>query len=121
MLTWSFEIRQAIDGRYNIPYNHPLNDYVALVGGYEREERDDVAQGGGLMIESAVAGVDRVIKKPMGSWQHTFGLRYRLDRLTRRMTAFLTKPDAFIANGDVEQQSLLLGYEVFTYRQQPSC
>lgn len=106
------QIRQAIDGRYNIPYNHPLNDYVALVGGYEREERDDVAQGGGLMIESAVAGVDRVIKKPMGSWQHTFGLRYRLDRLTEDGTVFLTKPDAFIANGDVEQQSLLLGYEV---------
>lgn len=106
------QIRQAIDGRYNIPYNHPLNDYVALVGGYEREERDDVAQGGGLMIESAVAGVDRVIKKPMGSWQHTFGLRYRLDRLTEDGTVFLTKPDAFIANGDVEQQSFLLGYEV---------
>ncbi|WP_180161016.1 autotransporter assembly complex family protein [Acinetobacter sp. YH01004] len=107
------QIRQAIDGRYNIPYNHPLNDYVALVGGYEREERDDVAQGGGLMIESAVAGVDRVIKKPMGSWQHTFGLRYRLDRLTEDGTVFLEKvPDAFIANGDVEQQSLLLGYEV---------
>ncbi|WP_179995119.1 autotransporter assembly complex family protein [Acinetobacter sp. YH16053] len=107
------QIRQAIDGRYNIPYNHPLNDYVALVGGYEREERDDVAQGGGLMIESAVAGVDRVIKNPMGSWQHTFGLRYRLDRLTEDGTVFLEKvPDAFIANGDVDQQSLLLGYEV---------
>lgn len=106
------QIRQAIDGRYNIPYNHPLNDYIALVGGYEREERNNVAQGGGLMIESAVAGVDRVIKKPMGSWQHTFGLRYRLDRLTEDGTVFLTKPDAFIANGDVEQQSLLLGYEV---------
>lgn len=107
------QIRQAIDGRYNIPYNHPLNDYVALVGGYEREERDNVAQGGGLMIESAVAGVDRVIKKPMGSWQHTFGLRYRLDRLTEDGTVFFGKvPDAFIANSDVEQQSLLLGYEV---------
>ena len=107
------QIRQAIDGRYNIPYNHPLNDYVALVGGYEREERDDVAQGGGLLIESAVAGADRVIKNPMGSWQHTFGLRYRLDRLTEDGTVFLEKvPDAFIANGDVEQQSLLLGYEV---------
>lgn len=105
------QIRQAIDGRYNIPYNHPLNDYIALVGGYEREERNNVAQGGGLMIESAVAGVDRVIKKPMGSWQHTFGLRYRLDRLTEDGTVFLTKPDAFIANGN-EQQSLLLGYEV---------
>lgn len=107
------EIRQAIDGRYNIPYNHPLNDYVALVGGYEREERDDVAQGSGLLIESAVAGADRMIKNPMGSWQHTFGLRYRLDRLTETGDVFLDNvPDAFIANGDVEQQSLLLGYEI---------
>ena len=107
------EIRQAIDGRYNIPYNHPLNDYVALVGGYEREERDDVAQGSGLLIESAVAGADRVIKNPMGSWQHAFGLRYRLDRLTETGDVFLDNvPDAFIANGDVEQQSLLLGYEI---------
>ena len=105
------QIRQAIDGRYNIPYNHPLNDYIKKVKSYEREERNNVAQGGGLMIESAVAGVDRVIKKPMGSWQHTFGLRYRLDRLTEDGTVFLTKPDAFIANGN-EQQSLLLGYEV---------
>jgi len=49
----------------------------------------------------------------MGSWQHTFGLRYRLDRLTEDGTVFFGKvPDAFIANGDVEQQSLLLGYEV---------
>lgn len=27
------EIRQSIDGRYNIPYKHPLNDYISLVGG----------------------------------------------------------------------------------------
>ena len=54
-----------------------------MVGGYEREEREDVAQGNGLMIESAVAGVDRIIKRPRGSWQHTFGLRYRLDRITQ--------------------------------------
>ncbi len=59
------KIRQSIDGRYNIPYNHPLNDYVSLVGGYEREERDDVGQGVNLSIESAVAGVDRIIKIPV--------------------------------------------------------
>ena len=67
------EIRQAIDGRYNIPYKHPLNDYISLVGGYEREERDDIGQGVNLLTESAVAGADRVIKNPMGNWQHTYG------------------------------------------------
>ena len=36
------QIRQSIDGRYSIPYKHPLNDYFNLVGGYEREERDDI-------------------------------------------------------------------------------
>lgn len=55
-------IRQSIDGRYNMPYKHPLNDYISLVGGYEREEREDVGQDVSLMIESAVAGADRVIK-----------------------------------------------------------
>ena len=106
------QIRQAVDGRYNIPYNHPLNDYISLVGGYEREERDDVAKGNGLTIESAVIGGDRIIKKPMGNWQHTFGVRYRLDRLTQEGVVNENDiPDAFLASSDTEQQSLLLGYE----------
>lgn len=107
------KIRQSIDGRYNIPYHHPLNDYISLVGGYEREERDDVAQGNGLMIESAVAGVDRIIKRPRGSWQHTFGMRYRLDRITQDGVLDAEEiPDAFLANTNEQQQSLLFGYEV---------
>jgi translocation and assembly module TamA len=107
------KIRQSIDGRYNIPYHHPLNDYISMVGGYEREEREDVAQGNGLMIESAVAGVDRIIKRPRGSWQHTFGLRYRLDRITQDGVVDAGEiPDAFLANANEQQQSLLFGYEV---------
>lgn len=107
------EIRQSIDGRYSIPYHHPLNDYISLVGGYEREQRDDVATKGSLIIESAVLGADRIIKNPRGSWQHTFGTRYRLDRLTEKgivgedtskdtWAQFLSRP---------EQESLLFGYE----------
>ena len=107
------KIRQSIDGRYNIPYNHPLNDYVSLVGGYEREERDDVGQGVNLSIESAVAGVDRIIKNPRGSWQHTFGLRYRLDRITDDgLSPSDDIPDAFLVNTNNEQQSLMFGYEI---------
>ena len=106
------QIRQSIDGHYNIPYHHPLNDYISLVGGYEREEREDVAQGNGLMIESAVIGADRVIKKPLGNWQHTFGVRYRLDRITQDgVVDFGDIPDAFLVNANNEQQSLLFGYE----------
>ena len=106
------QIRQSIDGRYNIPYHDPINDYISIVGGYEREERDDVAQGNSLKIESAVAGADRIIKRPRGSWQHTFGLRYRLDQITQQGTINTNEiPDAFIANANDQQQSLLLGYE----------
>ena len=106
-------IRQSIDGRYNMPYKHPLNDYISLVGGYEREEREDVGQDVSLMIESAVAGADRVIKNPRGSWQQTIGARYRLDRITQSGIMDASEiPDAFLVNSNSEQESLLLGYEV---------
>lgn len=106
------EIRQSIDGRYNIPYLHPLHDYISVVGGYEREERNNVSETGGLIIESGVAGVDRIIKDPQKSWQHIFGLRYRLDRLTETgiQDNSIEKPEQFISNG--EQESLLVGYEL---------
>ena len=107
------KIRQSIDGRYMIPYNHPLNDYIGIVGGYEREEREDVfGNGAGLMLESAVLGADRVIKNPLGSWQHTFGVRYRLDRLTENGIVEYDKyPNNFLVPGsEPQQQSLLVGY-----------
>ncbi|RKG33999.1 autotransporter assembly complex protein TamA [Acinetobacter tianfuensis] len=108
-------IRQSLDARYNIPYKHPLNDYISLVGGYEREERDNVGADVNLMIESAVAGADRIIKNPRGSWQHTYGVRYRLDRITDSglNSANIDEiPDAFLVNANSEQESLLLGYEI---------
>ena len=107
------EIRQSIDGRYSIPYKHPLNDYISLVGGYEREQRDDVATNGSLVIESAVLGADRIIKNPRGSWQHTFGTRYRLDRLTEKgIVGQDTSQDTYAQFlSSPEQESLLFGYE----------
>ncbi len=60
------QIRQSIDGRYSIPYKHPLNDYFNIVGGYERETRDDIGPDVSLLTESAVLGGERVIKKPLG-------------------------------------------------------
>ncbi len=107
------EKRQSIDGRYNIPYNHPLNDYISLVGGYEREERKDISDTGNLLIESAVLGADRVIKNPRGSWQHVMGVRYRLDRLTGQGIFNVDDiPDTFLGTGNPEQESLLFGYEI---------
>lgn len=114
------EMRQSIDGRYNIPYKHPLNDYISLVGGYEREDRDSIGNGLNLIVESAVAGVDRIIKGSRRDWQHIFGLRYRLDRMTIEGeipdtldpdTNWDEIPDFVSATGNTEQQSLLLGYE----------
>ncbi|OTG83037.1 autotransporter assembly complex protein TamA [Acinetobacter sp. ANC 4648] len=107
------QIRQSFDGRYNIPYTHPLNDYISVVGGYEREERDAVGNDLSLVIESAVAGVDRIIKGSRKEWQHIIGVRYRLDRITQQgITDISNIPDAFLIPGaQPQQQSLLLGYE----------
>ena len=107
------QIRQSFDGRYNIPYNHPLNDYISMVGGYEREERNAIGNDLSLVIESAVAGVDRIIKSSRRDWQHIFGVRYRLDRITQQGIPDISNiPDAFLIPGaQPQQQSLLLGYE----------
>lgn len=114
------QIRQSIDGRYNIPYKHPLNDYISFVGGYEREDRDEVGNGLNLIVESAVAGVDRIIKGARRDWQHILGLRYRLDRMTvngnviqdsNSLPGQAKIPDFAAVTGNPEQQSLLLGYE----------
>ena len=111
------KIRQSIDSRYNIPYKHPLNDYIGLVAGYEREARDTLGNGLDLVVESAVLGADRIIKGARKDWQHIIGLRYRLDRVSvdgnlDAPIAIEDIPDAFLApNASTEQQSLLFGYE----------
>ena len=66
-----------------------------------------------LVIESAVAGVDRIIKGSRKEWQHILGVRYRLDRVTQNGPVDIANiPDAFLIPGsDQEQESLLLGYE----------
>lgn len=108
------KIRQAIDVRYMIPYKDPLNDYINLLGGYEREVRDRIGLGVKLDIESAVLGVERSIKKPLGDWQQTMSLRYRLDRITSEgLTNIDDLPNAFkLVDSNPEQQSLLAGYEI---------
>ncbi|OTG66063.1 autotransporter assembly complex protein TamA [Acinetobacter silvestris] len=107
------QIRQSFDSRYNIPYKHPLNDFISVVGGYEREEHGAVGNDLSLVIESAVAGVDRIIKGSRKEWQHIFGVRYRLDRITQQGIIDSSDiPDAFLIPGaQPQQQSLLLGYE----------
>ncbi|MFW1806842.1 autotransporter assembly complex protein TamA [Acinetobacter ursingii] len=108
------KIRQAIDGRYSIPYKDPINDYINLVGGYEREDRDDIGPDVSLETESAVFGAERIIKNPLGGWQHSFGFRYRLDRLTQHGVVDSDDiPDAFkVPGSDAEQEALLFGYEL---------
>ncbi len=65
------------------------------MGGYERETRDNIGPDVSLLTESAVFGGERVIKKPLGDWQHTIGVRYRLDRLTQKGNVDISElPDA---------------------------
>lgn len=105
---------QSLDGRYNIPYKHPLNDYFSLVGGYEHEVNDDIGQGVELDTESAIVGAERTIKKPMGNWQQNMSVRYRLDRMEATGDIDADDiPDAFrVVSDDPEQESLLFGYEL---------
>lgn len=111
--------RQAIDGRYMIPYKHPLEDYISLIGGYEREVRGDVGQGIELDIESIVMGAERTVKKPLGEWQHNMSMRYRLDRITSRGAIDENDiPNAFkVVSDKPEQESFLLGYEISRIQQ----
>lgn len=111
--------RQAIDGRYMIPYKHPLEDYISLIGGYEREVRGDVGQGIELDIESVVMGAERTVKKPLGEWQHNMSMRYRLDRITSRGAIDENDiPNAFkVVSDKPEQESFLLGYEISRIQQ----
>ena len=106
--------RQAVDGRYMIPYKHPLEDYMSLIGGYEREVRGEVGQGIELDIESAVMGAERTMKRPLGEWQHNMSVRYRLDRITTQGHIDEQDiPNAFkVVSHTPEQESLLFGYEI---------
>jgi len=109
------QIRQSAEGRYNIPFNHPLNDYFTLVAGYEREERKRISQTGDLQTEAGVAGVDRIIKNPFGGWQQIWSTRYRLDRLSGDALDVVNwddVPNWFKANTKSQQESLLFGYEI---------
>ncbi|MEB3767839.1 autotransporter assembly complex family protein [Acinetobacter sp. MD2] len=108
------QIRQSIDTRYSIPYKHPLNDYFNIVTGYEREEFSGVGPDMSLTTESAIIGADRVIKNPLGRWQQTYGVRYRLDKIHQiGEVNSADVPDAFLKPGsNPQQQSLLLGYQL---------
>ncbi|WP_343597321.1 autotransporter assembly complex family protein [Acinetobacter sp.] len=108
------QIRQAVDTRYSIPYKHPLNDYISILSGYEREEFKGVGPDMSLTTESAVVGAERVIKNPLGAWQQTYGLRYRLDKIHQiGEVNSANVPDAFLKPGsNPQQQALLLGYQL---------
>ncbi len=107
------QIRQAVSALYSIPYHHPLNDYINLVGGYEREERKNVAQGDNVQVETAVLGADRFINNTFNNWQHSFGIRYRLDRLQAKGDFDIADiPDRFLASNSDQQESLLFRYEI---------
>lgn len=107
------KIRQAVDGRYTIPYKHPLEDVISLFGGYEIEERSDIGNKLGLKTDTATVGIERAIKPRTGQWQHTISARYRNDQLKRESNDVdqdELPPPFNIQNSRFEQQSLLFGY-----------
>lgn len=108
------QIRQAIDAHYTIPYKNPLTNYINLISGYEREQTDSIGHGMSLTTESAVLGADHIIRNLLGNWQHTYGVRYRLDKINQTGdVASSSVPDAFLRPGSNPQQtSLLLGYQI---------
>lgn len=107
------KIRQALDGRYSLPYKHPLEDTVSIFGGYESEKRRDNGTDLGLQIDTATVGVERAIKPKGSVWQHTITARYRLDELIRNNNGInkaLLPPPFNLKNSKFEQESLLFGY-----------
>nr|WP_269914732.1 autotransporter assembly complex family protein [Acinetobacter sp. HY1485] len=108
------QIRQAIDAHYSIPYKNPLTNYFNLISGYEREKTDGVGPGTNLTTQSAILGADHIIRNPLGNWQHTYGVRYRLDKIDQTGdVSNVNVPDAFLRPGSNPQQtSLLVGYQL---------
>lgn len=108
------QIRQAVDAHYSIPYKHPINDYFNLVTGYEREEFTGVGPSTSLTTQTGIAGAERVIRNPVGGWQHTFGFRYRIDKIHQIGDVNATDiPAAFLRPGsNPDQHALLFGYQL---------
>lgn len=109
------KIRQAGELRYNIPYHHPINRYFTLVGGYERESDQSLGKGLELITETAIGGGDLTLKSQRyDAWQHSFGLRYRLDRLTVNGDVDIFDiPQRFLIVRTPNQQSLLASYSAY--------
>ncbi|MEY4515930.1 MAG: hypothetical protein RL180_276 [Pseudomonadota bacterium] len=110
------QIRQAMDARYNLPYQHPLNDTLSLFGGYERELREDSEANLDLDTQTLTLGVERSIKPLRDGWQRTLSLRYRVDQLKNNFDSGVgvnkaSLPEPFNLEGvSFTQQALLAGY-----------
>jgi len=105
------KIRHAVDVRYNIPVGNPLEDVVSVFSGYEDER---VNETGGLDVntKTMTVGVQRTFK-PVGTWQRTYSLRYRLDQLENNVLDVppSTLPPPFNVEGiSTHQQALLAGF-----------
>lgn len=108
------KIRQAIDGRYSIPHKHAINQYVNVLGGYDREDNLNLGQGLSLVTQSAILGADYVKKtNRFDSWQHELGFRFRFDKLSINgdVDPELIPAEFIAVKGSDSQQSLLLNYK----------
>ncbi|MEC7119566.1 MAG: autotransporter assembly complex family protein [Pseudomonadota bacterium] len=111
------QIRQAIDGRYSIPYKHPLKDVVSVFGGFEREEISQIDSGFDVLSTGGTLGIERSIRPDPNDWHHTWSLRYRLDEVEIKFTdpelrQSLSELEIPVDNLKLTQQVLLGGYGI---------
>ncbi len=105
------KIRKALDVRYNIPLGSPLEDVFSVFGGYEDEKLTETS-GLDVNTKTMTVGAQRAVK-PVGDWQRTYSIRYRLDQLENNAINVdpSTLPAPFnVAGISTNQEALLLGF-----------
>jgi translocation and assembly module TamA len=101
----------SLDLRYNIPMSNPLSDVVSIFGGYADQNLNET---NGLQVDTKTTtlGIQRTIN-PVGEWQRTYSLRYRVDQLENNAVnvdpALLPQPFN-VAGISSHQQALLAGF-----------
>lgn len=101
----------SLDLRYNIPMTNPLSDVVSVFGGYADQNLNET---NGLQVDTKTTtlGIQRTIN-PVGEWQRTYSLRYRVDQLTNSAVDIdptLLPPPFNVAGISSHQQALLAGF-----------
>jgi translocation and assembly module TamA len=101
----------SLDLRYNIPMTNPLSDVVSIFGGYADQ---NLKETNDLQVDTKTTtlGIQRTIN-PVGEWQRTYSLRYRVDQLANNalnVDPTLLPPPFNVQGISSHQQALLAGF-----------